>query len=98
MGSTRGPAMPDTSPVPIIFLPGVMGSRLYFQNSRRYWDPDHRGRMLEWVPIPFFRGADSLRQQMHVREPAGILIDHDQPPQEINDAACARGWGSVAWS
>ena len=29
--------MPRT---PILFFPGIMGSRLYFPNSRRYWDPD----------------------------------------------------------
>ena len=89
--------MPENSPVPIVFLPGVMGSRLYFPNSRKYWDPDHRGRMLEWVPIPWFRSHDYLRQQMHVREPAGVLIDHDQPAEAIDAAARDRGWGGVAW-
>jgi hypothetical protein len=84
--------------LPIVFLPGVMGSRLFFPNSEKFWDPDHRGRMLQWVPIPFFRSPDYLRRQIHVAEPAGVLIGHDQPASEIDATGKAWGWGSVAWS
>ena len=35
-------------PLPILFFPGVMGSRLYFPNSHRYWDPDWPLRMSQW--------------------------------------------------
>ncbi len=34
----------DSRIVPIIFVPGVMGSRLHFPTVDQYWDPDSNWR------------------------------------------------------
>ena len=71
--TTLGRNMPDQPP--IVFLPGVMGSRLYFQNSGKFWDPDSTLRMLRWLPIWPFRSNDDNRRELHAREPAAVMID-----------------------
>jgi hypothetical protein len=73
-----------------------MGSRLYFSNSDRYWDPDSTWRMLRWMPVWPFRSDDDNRLQLHAREPAGVLID---PLDDSVDAdGVSHGWGGVVWS
>jgi hypothetical protein len=81
---------------PIVFLPGVMGSRLYFSNSQKFWDPDSTWRMLRWMPVWPFRSDDDNRQELHAREPAGVVID---PLDDSVDAdGVSHGWGGVIWS
>jgi hypothetical protein len=80
---------------PIVFLPGVMGSRLYFPNADRFWDPDSQWRMLRWAPIRFVRSDDDNCRDMHVREPAGVVLD---PLDELDADRVSRGWGGVVWS
>ena len=52
--------------------------------------------MLQWAPIWPFRSADSLRRQMHARQPAGVVID--QSPDLVSGPELSRGWGGVVWS
>ena len=81
---------------PIVFLPGVMGSRLFFKASKRYWDPDSTWRMLRWAPIWPFRSDEDNRLDLHARQPAGVMID---PETNAVDAdGVALGWGGVVWS
>ena len=80
---------------PIVFLPGVMGSRLYFPHADRFWDPDSQWRMLRWAPVPFVRSDDDNRKDMHVREPAGVVLD---PLDDLDADRVSRGWGGVVWS
>jgi hypothetical protein len=83
-------------PCPIVFFPGVMGSRLYFPNSNLYWDPDSTWQMTWWMPV-LWRSDDDNRRDLHIREPAGVLIDpHDG--DDFGDAETALGWGGVVWS
>lgn len=84
--------MPTDPSYPIIFLPGIMGSRLFFPNSSRYWDPDSNWRMLKWLTST--NGMNRVR--MHGSQPADIV----QSPlgNEFNVAREARGWGGVVWS
>jgi hypothetical protein len=80
----------------IVFLPGVMGSRLYFPNSNKFWDPDSTWRMLRWAPVWPIRTDDDNRRDLHAREPAGVVID---PLKNNVDAdGVAHGWGGVVWS
>ncbi len=71
--------------LPIVFLPGIMSSRLHFLNSGKYWDPDSTLRMTEWIPA-LLRTPDKLRQEIHFLEPVEVVSDdpHD------------RGWSGVA--
>ena len=51
--------------LPIVFLPGVMGSRLYFEASQKFWDPDSTWRMLRLDA----RLADSVERRQPPRAP-----------------------------
>ena len=84
------------TPYPIVFLPGVMGSRLYFGNSDRYWDPDSNLSMARWLPIWPFRSDDDNRRTLHAREPAYVLID--PLDASVDDEGVRLGWGGVIWS
>ena len=85
------------APYPIVFFPGVMGSRLYFENSNSYWDPDSTWRMTHWLPVWPFRSDDDNRLQLHAREPGFVLIDPLTNPPDA-DGVNRLGWGGVAWS
>jgi hypothetical protein len=81
---------------PIVFFPGVMGSRLHFENSGKYWDPDSPWRMLRWTPTWPFRSDDDNRRELHAREPAGVMID--PLDNKVDDDGVQHGWGGVVWS
>jgi pimeloyl-ACP methyl ester carboxylesterase len=83
--------MPTDATYPIILFPGIMGSRLYFPNSGRYWDPDSTFRMLRWLIAP-----SSTRAILTGSQPADIV----QSPLwfEFNAAQESRGWGGAVWS
>lgn len=85
----------SSSPPSVIFLPGIMGSRLYFPKSGMFWDPDSTSRMVDWIPTPLLRSPEYLGQLVHVREPAGVLIDPiatTAKPHQVE-----HGWGTVSW-
>lgn len=79
---------------PILFFPGIMGSRLYFPNSRCYWDPDSNLRMFPWAPLWPFRSDDDNRLRLHFLEPAGVIAEAVR--SEIQSLEL--GWGGVVWS
>jgi pimeloyl-ACP methyl ester carboxylesterase len=83
--------MPTDPTFPIIFFPGIMGSRLYFTSSDRYWDPDSTFRMLPWLIDP-----SNNRAFIHGSEPADVV----QSPiwSEFDAAQELRGWGGPVWS
>lgn len=86
----------SSRPPSVIFLPGIMGSRLYFPKSGMYWDPDSTSRMVDWVPTPLLRSSNYLKNLVHVREPAGVLIDPvavSAKPHQVE-----HGWGTVSWN
>jgi pimeloyl-ACP methyl ester carboxylesterase len=84
--------MPTQSP--IVLLPGVMGSRLYFPRSRRFWDPDRPLRMARWAPVWLVRSDDDNRKDLHSREPAGVVLDTKDVTPDQRD----HGWSTVIWS
>src|SRR4051812_39671299 len=86
--------MPDRPA--IVFLPGVMGSRLFFPDSGKFWDPDSPWRMLRWAPLWPFRSDDDNRRELHAREPAGVVID--PLTGDVDNDGVAHGWGGVVWS
>jgi pimeloyl-ACP methyl ester carboxylesterase len=79
---------------PIVFLPGVMGSRLYFPRSRRFWDPDRATRMGWWIPFWPIRSDDDNRRDLHFHEPGGVVLD----TADVSPAEKKRGWSTVVWS
>src|SRR5258708_1285437 len=41
----------DASSVPIVFVPGVLGSRVTMAMASRTWDADTTSEMLAWIPL-----------------------------------------------
>lgn len=99
--------------IPIVFLPGIMGSRLRQKSGgEKVWDPDSALFMLFTYGLPIQRGGK--KKQLLV----GDSYDEDQPdylevfedddkhnkkrlppraPGE-KDGPVERGWGGVMWS
>jgi len=78
-----------TLTVPVVFVPGVMGSRLELGDVR--WDPDSPMHMLRhWVVA----SAETTRRQLSLATDGRVMdtADDDVPPDRL-----PRGWGGVAW-
>lgn len=74
--------------VPIIFVPGVMGSKLHFPDpggigGGEDWDPDSNYAMSHWISI----SAEDARWEMGF-EATATVFDQDPPPN--------KGFNSVA--
>ena len=82
-------------PTPIVLFPGIMGSRLYFEVSDKYWDPDDKVRMLGWLPVWPFRSDDDNRLALHASQPAGVIYDTSS---NVSTVEMDRGWSTVPWS
>lgn len=76
-----------TLTVPVVFVPGVMGSRLQLGPER--WDPDSVGNMLGWA----MTGAESMRRQLSLDNAGQVMEASDDAPAD----RLAQGWGGVAW-
>lgn len=76
--------------IPIVFVPGVMGSRLYFPTIRQYWDPDNIWRMLYWIITP----TEKMGSDLDISNPAQVIENEagDAPADRVE-----QGWGTVAW-
>lgn len=55
--------------VPVILLPGIMGSRLFFPDIGQFWDPDDSERMMFWA----FQRCEPLRGYLHYQSPAQVM-------------------------
>ena len=91
----EGPSLVTGRRVAVIFVPGVMGSRLDLTDDDDAWDPDRPiGNMLGWAwanSDDKRRILDSARRGVVMREPAD---DFDSD----HEARVARGWGGVRWA
>jgi pimeloyl-ACP methyl ester carboxylesterase len=76
----------DTGTIPLIVVPGVMGSRLHFTADGEYWDPDSVWRMSHWLTT----GAEKVRQEF--THPATVMSEGNGLSAEL----CKRGWAGVA--
>ncbi len=79
----------DTGKIPIVFVPGVMGSRLHFTAIDEYWDPDSTWRMSHWLTI----SAERARREFALDNPAVVDAEND----DLTDEQLTRGWAGVAW-
>jgi hypothetical protein len=79
----------DTGTIPIIFVPGIMGSRLHFTTIGQYWDPDHKlTRMSHWLTT----GPEKVRREFALSTPATVMAEGKGYTEE----QLARGWAGVA--
>jgi len=77
--------------VPVIFLPGVMGSRLYFTGSDEHWNPHRETEMMHWVVSK----ADNVRSELHTDQAAEVMTDDTREPLQPEEQNL--GWEGVAW-
>jgi hypothetical protein len=79
----------DTGTIPIVFVPGVMGSRLHFTTLGVYWDPD---RLIRRMPRWLTSSADRVRRDFSLSNPATVMTEGSgYTAQQL-----ARGWAGVA--
>jgi hypothetical protein len=78
-----------TLTVPVVFVPGVMGSRLQLGGER--WDPDSVGNMIGWA----MAGAESTRRQLSLANDGSVM---DTAGRKVPADRLPRGWGGVAWA
>jgi hypothetical protein len=83
----------NTRTVPIIVVPGVMGTRLQRPGGGAFWDPDNRSSMVSLLAASAGIGgimlhADTAAEVMRTGSRAAALT-----PEETE-----RGWGGPAWS
>jgi subtilisin family serine protease len=84
------PVIAGDRTVPVILLPGVMGTRLKFPDGSNLpkWDPDDSGEMAKWFLAD---GGDKLRG-LDMFAPADILADGKDADEH------RRGWDQIAQS
>ena len=86
----------NTRKVPIIFVPGVMGTRLKFSRKKKkvavtyYWDPDSKRKMAVWALM----SAEAMRDALWFNRDAEVMLDYDGSDTKQED----RGWGGPAKS
>jgi pimeloyl-ACP methyl ester carboxylesterase len=94
--SASPPDLPDGPPVgpivrvgasvvPVIVLPGVMGTRLELGAGLPRWDPNSALTMLRWLRA----NAGAKLAGLDFRSPATIIADHSDPSRQ------RRGWGAL---
>jgi pimeloyl-ACP methyl ester carboxylesterase len=77
----------DTGTVPIIFVPGVMGSRLWIGDDEE-WDPDSSTNMIGWA----MEDANDAYRLLHANNAGLVKVDNDDYTQAQRD----RGWAGVS--
>jgi pimeloyl-ACP methyl ester carboxylesterase len=60
----------NTTRVPVVFVPGVMGTRLEFDDFTFGWDPDDISEMADWAVAS---GRDNIRARIDFRTTATIM-------------------------
>ena len=88
--------------VPILFVPGVMGSRLRLDNDM-LWDPDSKLAMLHWAAVPTDSWVGSRKDRIHVDKVGAQVMgdqgeDYDASADVFTQGIRGRGWEGVAWS
>jgi pimeloyl-ACP methyl ester carboxylesterase len=78
----------DTGTIPIIFSPGIMGTRLHFTSISEYWDPDSKWRMSHWLTT----GTEKVRREFALSNPATVMSEGKGYTAEQLE----RGWAGVA--
>jgi pimeloyl-ACP methyl ester carboxylesterase len=78
----------DTGTIPVIFAPGIMGTRLHFTKIDEYWDPDSNWRMSHWLTT----GTEKVRREFALSNPATVMTEGKGYTEEQLE----RGWAGVA--
>jgi hypothetical protein len=91
--------------VPIIFIPGIMGSRLRDINGLKVWDPDSKIFMLAKFGA-FWQSASERKDRLvgNAFQSEYLSVIEDDPSHnkkfadKTDRTRAERGWGGVGWS
>lgn len=82
----------DSRTVPLIFVPGVMGTRLHFTASDKHWDPDDTAGMAwDWIVTT----PDRQREDMHYAEPVELYTGNFN--EDLASHERDKGWETLSW-
>ena len=94
--------------LPIIFIPGIMGSRLKNNEGDMIWDPDNNWFMLKNYGLLWMATAKSRKElvigkqfspeYLEVLQDDAIQTKRIADPGGIDKTRKERGWGGVSWS
>lgn len=97
---------PEPCAMPIIFVPGIMGSRLRRTGGRLVWDPDNG---IDWNPFAASQGslaanamAGARTKRRNLVGPPGtgfrsgyLQVDRGRPDGNLDQERIDRGWGGL---
>jgi pimeloyl-ACP methyl ester carboxylesterase len=90
--------------IPIIFVPGIMGTRMKNSSNEKVWDPDDGGFMFIKYGM-VWRGAEDKKAAIIGTEFSEDFLQpylddkkHNQKFLADFAGAEARGWGALSWS
>ncbi|CAG0996692.1 hypothetical protein PHYC_02608 [Phycisphaerales bacterium] len=79
--------------VALVFVPGVMGTRIQFPQDDDKWDPDSNLNMYGWSR----EDADTKRRILDYRRRGVIFTDPSSTFDTNHASRVARGWGGLRW-
>jgi pimeloyl-ACP methyl ester carboxylesterase len=89
--------------IPIIFVPGIMGTRMKNSSGEKVWDPDDSMFMLKKYGLAW-KGADDKKAAIigekfseDFLEPYLDDAEHNEDKLTDFPGAAERGWGAVSW-
>ena len=91
--------------IPIIFVPGIMGSRLEDSGGKKAWDPDDDGFMLKKYGM--YDVTAGMRKKLLIGkqfDPGYLSVSNNDAEHnkvfahEKDSTRVERGWGGVFWS
>ncbi|MFY0567878.1 esterase/lipase family protein [Archangium lansingense] len=90
--------------IPIVFVPGIMGTRLKNSKGEKVWDPDDALFMLRKYGLAWRDAEDKKEMVVGKKFNENFLEtylddeDHNEDKLEDFPGADERGWGGVSWS
>ncbi len=89
----------NTERIPIIVVPGLMGTKLHFPKKRMYWNPDREYRdMVDWVRLVGNNKENlDLSQKAHVMDENSACLDCLKRYPKLKPENYLKGWGGLAW-
>lgn len=88
----------NTERIPIIVVPGLMGTKLHFPQKRMYWNPDRPYRdMIAWVRL-IGNNKDNLdlSQKAHVMDENSACLRCLERYPDLKKENYLKGWGGLA--
>lgn len=86
--------MPDRV-IPVVFLPGVMGSNLMNKKGKSIWKVDGKTSMIVWTGRGAAKRKKLLNPTQTAVDPSGYIEAESEEERVLFSSRRARGWGEV---